>query len=114
VALVVITCLAVGNALLEEVLWRVLVYRALIGAAVPGLLAASVQAVAFGLAHRSGLPGGLSGMIGAGAFGMLLGLLRLRGRTLWELVLIHAVVDAIIFFNVWQSWVLFGATRFAP
>jgi membrane protease YdiL (CAAX protease family) len=114
VALGVIIGLAVANALLEEALWRILVYRILISASVPGLLAVIIQAIGFGLAHRAGLPGGLSGMVGAGAFGMLQGVLRLRGRTLWDLVLIHAVVDGIIFLSVWQSWLLFGANRFGP
>ena len=83
VSLSVIAVLAVANALLEEVLWRFLVYEAVMSAAIPGpgMITVIIQAIGFGLAHRVGLPGGFSGMVGAGAFGMLQGILRLRHRT---------------------------------
>ncbi len=83
VSLSVIAVLAVANSLLEEVLWRFLVYEAVMSAAIPGpgMITVIIQAIGFGLAHRVGLPGGFSGMVGAGAFGMLQGILRLRHRT---------------------------------
>ncbi len=80
----------------------------------PGMITVIIQAIGFGLAHRVGLPGGFSGMVGAGAFGMLQGILRLRHRTLWDLVLVHASVDVIIFVTVWQSWAVFGGNGFGP
>jgi hypothetical protein len=113
-SVLLIASLALVSAFLEEWLWRLLVYVAVLQAGLPATAGMVLQAIGFGIAHRRGLPGGPVGMIGAGAFGLAQGLLRLRGRSLWELVCIHAFVDGIIFTAVWHSWTLFGGARFGP
>lgn len=62
------------------------------GLAGAGLLAALVQSLLFGLAHAYQGPGGV---LLTGAIGLGFGLLRLRLRTLWPLVLAHGLIDSI-------------------
>jgi membrane protease YdiL (CAAX protease family) len=104
--------LAVTNAGLEEWLWRVLTYRALLQRTIPKGSAVVLQAIGFGIAHRRGLPGGSLGMIGAAAFGLSQGLLRLRGRSFLELLLVHGIVDGAILPLVWHRWTVFGGAHF--
>lgn len=57
-----------------------------------GVLAASVQALLFGLAHAYQGP---TGMLVTGTLGLVFGLLMLRLRSLWPLVLAHGLVDTL-------------------
>lgn len=53
-------------------------------------LSALMQALLFGLAHAYQGP---TGMLVSGSIGLCFGLLRLRTRTLWPLVLAHGLID---------------------
>lgn len=86
---------ALGNSVLEEAVFRGIMLHAVevdIGraAAVLG------QAVAFGAMHGNGIPGGWSGMVAAGMFGIAMGWLRCRSGGLFAPVLAHVVVDLAI------------------
>jgi membrane protease YdiL (CAAX protease family) len=86
------TCAAFG----EEVLFRGFLQsrlRALFGVRrQAGVLAALAQALLFGLAHAYQGP---TGMLMSGAIGLAFGLLMLRFRSLWPLVLAHGVIDTV-------------------
>ena len=57
-----------------------------------GLAAAFAQAVLFGLAHAYQGP---TGILVTGSVGLAFGLLYLRLRTLWALVIAHGLIDTI-------------------
>jgi len=80
----------------EELLFRGFLQgrlRALFGGGRGAALAAvAVQAVLFGVAHAYQGP---TGILVTGAIGLVFGLLYLRIRTLWPLVIAHGVVDTI-------------------
>ena len=62
-----------------------------------GLPAAVVlQALAFGVLHLHGVPNGPVGMVMAGVWGLLLGVLRLRSRGLLAPYVTHIAADATI------------------
>jgi membrane protease YdiL (CAAX protease family) len=90
---------AVGNALLEEIIWRGVFLEAL--ASQVGMAAALlVQAALFGVAHRHGYPSGAGGAVLAGLYGLLLGLLRQRSGGLAAPTFAHVFADATIFLIV--------------
>lgn len=80
----------------EEVLFRGFVQsrlQALLGARRhAGLAAALLQAVLFGLGHAYQ---GATGMLVSGAIGLAFGLLMLRFRTVWPLVIAHGLIDTV-------------------
>lgn len=80
----------------EEVLFRGFVQsrlQALLGARRhAGVLAAVVQAVLFSLGHA--YQGG-TGMLVSGAIGLAFGLLMLRFRSVWPLVIAHGLIDTV-------------------
>lgn len=92
----VVLALAVLNSLGEELLWRQCILQGLgrTGVALPTALA--TISGSFGSAHLHGLPDGLLGVLGAGAFGLALCLVRLR-RGLSSAILVHVVVDLALF-----------------
>lgn len=57
-----------------------------------GLLAAFAQAVLFGLGHAYQGP---TGILVSGAIGLVFGLLMLRFRTVWPLVVAHGLIDTV-------------------
>ena len=57
-----------------------------------GLLAALVQSLAFGLAHAYQGP---TGIVLTGCIGLVFGLLYLRLRSLWPLVIAHGLIDTL-------------------
>lgn len=57
-----------------------------------GLLAAVAQAVLFGLGHAYQGP---TGILVSGAIGLVFGLLMLRFRTVWPLVVAHGLIDTV-------------------
>lgn len=80
----------------EEVLFRGFVQsrlRALLGARPhAGVLAAAVQAVLFALGHAYQ---GATGMLVSGAIGLAFGMLMLRFRSVWPLVIAHGLIDTV-------------------
>jgi membrane protease YdiL (CAAX protease family) len=86
---------AVVNAGLEELIWRGLIQsrlREVVGK--PAAIA--LQAASFGLAHAAGFPRGLSGVVLAGVWAVMLGMLRERSGGLLAAFLAHVVADATI------------------
>jgi membrane protease YdiL (CAAX protease family) len=89
-------CFSVVNALLEELIFRGVLYHAVAeewgaGVAVGG------TAVLFGLGHLDGYPPGLLGAVLAGLYGIALGLLRWWTDGLALPVVCHVCADATIF-----------------
>ncbi len=86
-----------GNALLEEAVFRGVLFdrlRAWLGdGPAPHLL----QATAFGLVHWHGIPGGAAGVVLAGVWGLGLSLLRQRSGGLLAPLLAHVAADLCIF-----------------
>lgn len=58
--------------------------------------AAAVQAVLFGAAHWAGFPSGSVGMLMAAAWGLVLGILRLRTHGIVVPYLVHVTANAVI------------------
>lgn len=87
---------AAGNAILEEVVWRGFLLRWL-SLRGPSWMAITLQALSFGAAHWNGFPSGLAGAALATTFGGLLGISALRTGGLLGVIVIHAIVDAMIF-----------------
>lgn len=86
---------AIVNALLEELVWRGVLQDRLTHAFGP-TLAIVLQALSFGLQHAHGFPRGVVGVVLAGTWALMLGLLRRRSRGLLAPVLAHVVADATI------------------
>jgi len=86
---------AVVNATLEEIVWRGVFQRGLEAALGPAL-ALGLQAVSFGVAHAHGVPSGGLGVVLAGAWAVLLGLLRRASGGLLAPIVAHFVADATI------------------
>lgn len=80
----------------EEVLFRGFLLgrlRALLGGGLGvGVVAAFVQALLFGLAHAYQGP---TGILVTGLIGLVFGLLYLRMRSLWPLVIAHGLIDTV-------------------
>ncbi len=87
---------SVLNALMEEAVFRGVLQEAL--TAEWGLWwAVGVQGVLFGVIHAHGFPRGVEGMVMASAYGVALGLLRLRSGGMAASCLAHVCADATIF-----------------
>lgn len=84
------------NAAVEEAVFRGVLQTALERVSGPGV-AVVVQAVAFGLLHVVGVPTGLVGALMAGAWGLLLGVMRWRTGGLLAPYVAHVAADATIF-----------------
>ncbi len=83
------------NAAVEEVVFRGVLMSALLQV-LGAPTAVVLQAVAFGVLHLHGVPDGPVGMVMAGAWGLLLGVLRLRSRGLLAPYVTHIAADATI------------------
>ena len=94
---------ALVNAAAEEAFFRGAFMAGLIeSVAVP--VAVLVQAASFGILHLRGFPSGPAGVALAAAYGLLLGLLRIRARGLLAPWVAHALTDiAIISVIVWVA-----------
>lgn len=94
---------AVANAAAEEVFFRGAFMGGLTDSV--GLSAAlPIQAVSFGLIHLGGFPSGGVGVVLAAAYGVMLGLLRVRAGGLLAPWVAHALADlAIISVIVWVA-----------
>lgn len=86
---------ALVNAILEELIWRGVIQGELETLFGP-VLTISVQAASFGLQHAHGVPSGAVGVALAGAWAVMLGLLRRHARGLRAPVVAHVVADASI------------------
>jgi membrane protease YdiL (CAAX protease family) len=89
-------CFSVVNALLEELMFRGILWEVVAGEW-NAPLALGVTAVLFGVGHYHGYPPGLVGAILAGIYGVALGLLRWTTGGLGLAVACHISADATIF-----------------
>lgn len=83
------------NGAIEDSIWA----GVLLSAAervLPAWLAVGAVALSFGLAHLHGVPGGLVGVLMAGAWGLVLALLRIRTGGMGATYLAHIAADATI------------------
>jgi len=87
---------SIFNALLEEILFRGILYEAI--HAEYGLwMAIVLQGVIFGIVHAQGFPNGVIGVVMASLYGVMLGWLRhFSGGMLWPFIA-HIFADATIF-----------------
>lgn len=89
---------AVTNALVEESLFRGILTEALTEEARLSLPGATVaQAVVFGVLHLHGFPRGALGVVLAGIYGLMMGVIRARSGGLWAAWISHVAVDLVIF-----------------
>jgi len=89
--------LAAVNAAAEETLFRGLLMSALNQLIPVRWLVVAVQAVAFGIAHIAGFPGGPAGMALAAFYGAVLGVIRQRSGGLLPCWAAHLCADSVIF-----------------
>jgi membrane protease YdiL (CAAX protease family) len=89
-------CFSVANAVLEEVIFRGVLYEAVAADWGAGV-AVGVTAVLFGLGHVQGYPPGPAGAVLAAGYGVALGLLRWWSGGLALSVGCHVCADATIF-----------------
>ncbi len=88
---------ATVNALVEEFIFRGIMWDALSRLGSPILLVLIIQAVIFGAIHHSGFPSGVSGMALAAIYGALLGIVRHQSKGLGAPVITHFFADLTIF-----------------
>lgn len=91
---------ALVNPAVEEALFRGLLQPALVSLGARPAIAVLGQAVAFGSIHLAGVPGGPLGMVLAGTWGALLGVVRHRTEGLLLVWLVHVAANATIFTTV--------------
>jgi membrane protease YdiL (CAAX protease family) len=89
-------CFSIGNAVLEELTFRWVLYEAL-AAEWGAIVAVAATAVIFGLGHMHGYPPGPAGAVLAGLYGVALGLLRWWTGGLGLAIGCHIAADATIF-----------------
>ena len=88
---------AVVNAVIEEAVWRWLLWRLLRRAVAATWLVVGLQAVSFGLAHIHGFPRGWIGVAMATLYAVFLGTIRHRSGGLAAVVVAHVFADAVVF-----------------
>jgi membrane protease YdiL (CAAX protease family) len=93
---------ATANALVEEFIFRGILWDALGRFCIPVWLILTVQAVIFGAMHHHGFPSGISGMALAGIYGALLGVVRWQSRGLEAPVVTHFFADLTIFLIIFM------------
>lgn len=98
VALLVIGGVAFSlvNAALEEIIWRGVMQHALGRLVGSAALVVGLQALSFGIAHAHGVPRGVIGVVMAGSWAALLGLLRRHAGGLLAPFIAHVMADAAI------------------
>lgn len=88
---------AVLNGIVEEVIFRGIVWDGVAALVpVPAALLA-VQAVFFGTAHFWGVPSGIIGAVLATVYGVMLGIIRQRSGGLGMAIVTHVFADLVIF-----------------
>jgi len=88
---------AVVNAIIEELVWRGLLWELLRRAGLATWAVILLQAASFGLIHIGGFPRGWMGVAMAALYGLFLGLMRQRAGGLVPPIIAHIVADAVIF-----------------
>lgn len=88
---------AVGNAALEEALYRGSVQGSLAAAGFGPTTAVVLQALAFGASHLHGFPSGAVGVTLASVYGAMLGILRHRAGGVRIPFAAHVATDFVIF-----------------
>jgi len=88
---------AFGNAACEEFVWRGIIFNALERTIRPGAWVLCIQALSFGVAHAHGFPRGASGIVLAGIYGYVLGLVRQDAKGLLAPIAAHFLADAVIY-----------------
>jgi membrane protease YdiL (CAAX protease family) len=86
---------ALVNAALEELLWRGVLIDRLEPLFGPSL-AIAISAISFGVQHAHGVPRGPIGVLLAGSWAVMLGMLRKHSKGLLAPILSHVVADATI------------------
>ena len=81
---------------LEELIWRGVMQDALGRVLGSTVLVVGLQALSFGVAHAHGVPRGPMGVLMAGSWAVLLGLLRRHAGGLLAPFVAHVVADAAI------------------
>lgn len=92
--IVLVACL---NAAFEELIWRGVVQHTIEGILGSPSAACALQALAFGLWHFNGFPGGWAGVGLAAIFAAMMGALRLSSRGMLAPWLGHVAADTTIF-----------------
>ncbi len=85
------------NAFAEEYVYRGLMLSVLDRVFGAGVVAIVIQAAAFGLMHIHGFPRGWFGVLLAGVYGLMLGVIRRRSGGLFAPWLTHVFADLVIF-----------------
>lgn len=88
---------SVMNALIEETIYRGIIMGSLDSVYGPGAVSVFIQAIPFAALHIRGIPNGWTGVLMAGIFGLMLGLIRRRSQGLAAPVVAHVGADLIIF-----------------
>lgn len=93
---VAVVAFALLNASAEELVWRVALPAVLGSVVRPAALVSILASVSFGLAHLRGIPWGWSGVLLAGAYGLVLDRGTRRSRGLLFALSSHVTVDVVI------------------
>lgn len=89
---------SLGNAAIEEFVYRGIILQALDSAAGSGFLSLLVQAWLFGALHfREGFPNGTLGVMMTVIYGIMLGSLRRRSQGMLAPWAVHVIADCVIF-----------------
>jgi CAAX protease family protein len=89
---------SLGNAAIEEFVYRGIILQALDSAAGSGFLSLLVQAWLFGALHfREGFPNGTLGVVMTVVYGIMLGGLRRRSQGMLAPWAVHVIADCVIF-----------------
>ncbi len=88
---------AIGNAVLEECVWRGVLLEALDAGLGRGATSVVIQALSFGAAHIAGFPRGAWGVAMAAVYGLMLGAIRRRSSGMLAPIVTHVFADATIF-----------------
>jgi uncharacterized protein len=91
---------ALVNSVVEEVLFRGLLWAGLVASLRTGVAVVIAQAAFFGAAHYRGFPRGASGVALAMAYGLVLGIIRRRTAGILWPILSHVLPDLTIFILV--------------
>lgn len=91
---------SVFNAIAEEVVFRGVLWQALVDAGLSTGAVLLVQAVLFGIMHLGGVPSGVAGVALATIYGLALGGIRHLSRGLLMPVVVHIFADLTIFLIV--------------
>ncbi|MGD2109575.1 MAG: type II CAAX endopeptidase family protein [Phycisphaerae bacterium] len=88
---------AIVNAIIEELIWRGIIWEMLAGSIGSTALIIVLQAVSFGLFHIHGFPRGVIGVVMASVYGVALGWIRHRTGGLGAVIVTHVFADIVIF-----------------